>query len=87
MTPVTPPTTNWAMKPTANRSGTRYSMLPRQSVASQLKIFMPVGTATKKEAKLKKMRTPVASGVANMWCAQTNMLISAIAAVAVASAR
>ena len=46
-------------------------MFPRHSVASQLKILIPVGTATANEAIMKKPSTPSGSGVANMWCAHT----------------
>ena len=36
---------NSAMKPSANSIGVSKMMLPRQVVASQLKILTPVGTA------------------------------------------
>ena len=62
-------------------------MLPRQSVASQLKILIPVGTAIANDDSMKKPSTGVASGVANMWCAHTSMPRNAIAAVATTIAR
>ena len=54
--------------------------MPRQSVASQLKILMPVGTAIANEESMKKASTTVAVGVGNMWCAHTSMLRNVIAA-------
>jgi hypothetical protein len=44
-TPVTPPTVNKKIKPTANKPGVLKSIDPPHKVASQLKIFIPVGTA------------------------------------------
>ena len=38
-------------------------MLPRHSVASQLKILIPVGTATASDVIMKKPSTPIGSGV------------------------
>ena len=61
-------------------------MFPRHSVASQLKILMPVGTATANDEIMKKPSTPVGSGATNMWCAHTITLRNAIAAVAAAIA-
>ena len=43
--PVTPPTVNSQMKPTAHSIGVLKSMEPPHMVAIQLKILMPVGTA------------------------------------------
>ena len=60
-------------------------MLPRHIVASQLKILMPVGTATANEVSMKKISTAVDIGVANMWWAQTNSH-EGDAAVAIATA-
>ena len=54
---------------------------PRHSVASQLKILMPVGTAITIELIMKKASTTVAVGVANMWCAHTSIDRNAIATV------
>jgi hypothetical protein len=51
-----------------------------------LKILTPVGTAIVNEDSMKKARTTVAVGVANMWCAQTSSPRKAIATVAAAIA-
>ena len=59
---------------------------PRQSVASQLKILMPVGTAIVNDESMKNASTTVGVGVANMWCAQTSALRKAIATVETAIA-
>ena len=45
MTPERPPMVNSAMRPTAKCSATVGRIVPPQSVASQLKIFTPVGIA------------------------------------------
>ena len=45
MTPDRPPMVNSAMKPTAKCSALVARIWPPHSVASQLKIFTPVGTA------------------------------------------
>ena len=44
-TPVTPPTVNRNMKPSANNIGVTSFTWPPHIVASQLKTLMPVGTA------------------------------------------
>ena len=84
--PVMPPIRNVPMPPTQNSRGTRNSIVPRHSVASQLKIFTPVGTAITNELSMKNASTTVALGVANMWCAHTSIPRNAIAAVAAAIA-
>ena len=60
------------MKPSAKSSGVSNEMLPRQSVASQLKIFTPVGMAMIIELIMKKTFSPVGMPTVNMWCAQTS---------------
>ena len=45
ITPVTPPSVNRKMKPSAHSIGTRYWIEPPHMVAIQEKIFTPVGTA------------------------------------------
>ena len=45
---------NTKMKPTAHSIGTSKVMEPRHMVASQLKIFTPVGTAISMVAYMKK---------------------------------
>ena len=47
--------------------------LPRQSVASQLKIFTPVGTAITIDAIMKKPFSQTGMPTVNMWCAQTSI--------------
>ena len=69
--PDSPPIVNTAMKPTAQSIGVSKEMFPRQSVASQLKIFTPVGTAMIIELIMKKESSPVGRPTANMWCAHT----------------
>ncbi len=54
---------------------------PFHSVAIQLKILMPVGTAMRNELSMKNASTTVAVGVVNMWCAHTSMPRNAIATV------
>ena len=52
--------------------------LPRQVVASQLKIFTPVGTATAIEEIMKKAWSPHGKPTANMWCAHTSIETNAM---------
>ena len=59
------------MNPSAHSIGVSNEMFPRQSVASQLKIFTPVGTAITIELIMKKSRAPVGRPTANMWWPQT----------------
>ena len=55
---------------------------PRHSVASQLKILMPVGTAITIEAIMKKACSEKGGGpTVNMWCAHTSIEKNAIATV------
>ena len=81
-----PPIRNVPIPPMQNSSGTRYSIVPRHSVAIQLKIFTPVGTAIRKLESMKKASTTVDIGVENMWCAHTSRPRKAIAAVEAAIA-
>ena len=81
-----PPIRNVAIPPMQYSSGTRYSIVPRHSVAIQLKIFTPVGTAIRKLESMKKASTTVDIGVENMWCAHTSRPRKAIAAVEAAIA-
>jgi len=66
-----PPIVNSARNPTAYSMGVLRLMLPRHSVASQLKIFTPVGTATAIVANMNGSRTVSEIPVVNMWCAHT----------------
>ena len=62
------------MKPSANSIGVSKMRLPRQVVASQLKILIPVGTAIdhrRDHEERVEARSP--SPVVNMWCAQTSI--------------
>ena len=70
--PERPPIVNTPMKPRHQSIGVSNEMLPRQIVASQLKIFTPVGTAITIELSMKKMSSPIGIPTANMWCAQTS---------------
>ena len=81
-----PPITNSAGSATAYISATLNSIAPRHSVASQLKILMPVGTAIANELSMKNASTTVGVGVVNMWCAQTSMPRNAIATIEAAIA-
>ena len=81
ITPEIPPITNVARKPAAKNSGVLKTIDPRQSVASQLKIFTPVGTATANDDSMKNASTTSGTGVGNMWCAHTSMLTKAMPAV------
>ena len=84
--PLIPPMTNTEIIPTAKSRAVRNSMVPRHSVAIQLKIFTPVGTAIRNELIMKKIRTTTELGVENMWCAHTSMPRKAMTAVAAAIA-
>ena len=81
-----PPIRKTEMKPTAKISGVLNSTVPRHSVATQLKIFTPVGIAIRKELIMKKTSTIVALGVVNMWCAHTSSARNAMTTVAAAIA-
>jgi hypothetical protein len=52
-TPVKPPIVNRTIKPIAKREEVLISILPPHIVMSQLKTFMPVGTAITKVAAVK----------------------------------
>src|SRR5207248_4637972 len=84
--PEMPPITNTPGRATANIIAVVKRIDPFQSVASQLKILIPVGTAIANEDNMKKPSTGVLTGVANMWCAQTSVPRNAIATVEVAIA-
>ena len=48
-------------------------MFPRQQVASQLKIFTPVGTAMIIELIMKNACRQIGRPTVNMWCAHTSI--------------
>ena len=52
--PESPPIVNTTMKPIANNIGVSNWRLPRQVVATQLKILIPVGTPITIDATMKK---------------------------------
>ena len=60
--------------------------LPRQSVASQLKIFTPVGTAITIDATMKKPFRKPGIPTVNMWWAHTSIEKKPIATVENATA-
>ena len=64
---------NVARNPSANSIGVSKRRFPRHSVASQLKILMPVGTAMIIELSMKKPSRNVGSPTVNMWWAQTSI--------------
>src|SRR3954463_2354652 len=64
--PDTPPSVKKARNPTPKYSGVLNSSVPRHSVAIQLKILIPVGTAMIIELSMKNASTVVDRGVANM---------------------
>ena len=74
------------MKPSANSIGVSNEMFPRQSVASQLKIFTPVGTAIDHRRDHEEESTAVGRPTANMWWPQTRKPRKAIATVENATA-
>ena len=71
ITPEIPPRTNIVMKPSAQSMGVSIFSTPRQSVASQEKILMPVGTAMIAVVTIIGMRIQLCMPETNMWCAQT----------------
>src|SRR6266571_739705 len=85
-TPSMPPIVNSATKPTANRRGVLRLMLPFHIVASQLKIFTPVGIATIIVMIMNGARTVTEMPVVNMWCAQTRNPTNPMLNIAIAIA-
>ena len=68
-------------KPSAYSIGVSKLRFPRQSVASQLKILIPVGTAMTIDAIMKNACSEIGSPTVNMWCAQTSIEKKPIATV------
>ena len=66
-----PPTVNRAMSPQAKSSGVLKRSDPPHIVASQLKIFTPVGMAMSMLVPAMITLNSVGRPVANMWCAHT----------------
>ena len=71
--PESPPIVKSAMKPSAKSIGGSKWMFPRQVVASQLKILIPVGTAMIIDEIMKKLSSEIGSPTENMWWAQTSI--------------
>jgi hypothetical protein len=71
MMPLMPPSVNVTMKPSANSIGVDISSTPCHSVASQLKIFTPVGTAISIVVIIIGTRSQSCIPETNMWCAHT----------------
>src|SRR5918999_3029091 len=71
MMPLIPPSVNIVMKPRANSIGVLRWITPRQSVASQEKILMPVGTAISIVVIIIGTRSQLNMPDTNMWWAQT----------------
>ena len=67
------------MKPSAKSIGVLRWITPRHSVASQLKILMPVGTAISSVVIIIGTRSHDAMPLTNMWCAQTEKPSTTIA--------
>src|SRR5215510_14503632 len=65
-----------------NSMGSSKRSLPPYIVPSQLKILIPVGTATINVDAAKKVLPSEVMPTANIWCAQTLTLIKAIMVVA-----
>ena len=68
-------------KPSANSIAVSKWRLPRQSVASQLKILIAVGTAMIIDETMKKPFRNAGIPTVNMWCAQTRSEKKPIATV------
>ena len=71
ITPVKPPMVNTKMKPTAHSIGVSKVIEPRHMVATQLKIFTPVGMAISMVPYMKNSWPVTGMPVVNMWCAHT----------------
>src|SRR5439155_19785684 len=79
VTPDRPPMTNIVTKPIENNIGGSKRNRPPHIVASQLKIFTPVGTAMNIVDTAKAELATGPKPVANMWCAQTPQPMNPIA--------
>src|SRR3970040_1920633 len=73
-------------KPSAYSIGVSKWRFPRQSVASQLKIFIPVGTAITIEAIMKKACSEIGRPTVNRWYPHTSREKKPIATVEAAIA-
>jgi hypothetical protein len=66
ITPDRPPTVNTPTAPSANNIGVSRMTLPRQVVAIQFRILIPVGTAMVIDESMKKMLSAVGIPTENM---------------------
>src|SRR6201993_4359299 len=82
MIPVRPAIKNWKRKAMQNSIGVLNSIFPPHMVASQLKILIPVGTATAIVDKTKKVLAFELIPTVNMWWAHTLSLTKPMATVA-----
>src|SRR6059058_721987 len=71
MIPLITQSVNSVMKPSAKSIGVLRWITPLQSVASQEKILMPVGTAISIVVIIIGTRSQENIPLTNMWCAQT----------------
>ncbi len=71
ISPEKPPIVNRNTKPSENSIGVSKVIAPRHIVATQLKIFTPVGTAMSMVANMKNSWPDSGMPTVNMWCAQT----------------
>ena len=81
-TPVTPPTVNRKMKPSAQTIGDLNSIEPPHIVAIHEKILMPVGTAITMVAAVKYILVSTDRPAVYMWCAQTMKPTTPMATIA-----
>jgi hypothetical protein len=79
--PESPPIVNTERKPSAYSIAVSKWRFPRQSVASQLKIFTPVGTAITIDETMKNAFRNAGIPTVNMWCAHTSSEKKPIATV------
>ena len=80
--PVKPAIRNCARKPRQNTIGSSKRSLPPYIVPIQLKILIPVGTATSMVESAKKVLPMDVIPTLNMWWAQTLTLMKPIRTVA-----
>ena len=66
-TPVTPPTVNKKINPSANKEGAFNSSELPHKVANQLKILIPVGMAMIIVAAVKYARVSISKPIVYMW--------------------
>jgi hypothetical protein len=81
-TPVRPPIVNRKTNPSAHRQAALYVIRILYSVASHLKILIPVGTVIIIVADMKYARVSTSFPTVNMWCAHTTNPNNPIAFIA-----